>query len=152
MIVHLYEDLGDRCIEQLNGMFAFALWDKDRRELVLARDRFGKKPLYYAGVGDSMIFGSELKALLQHPSCPRELDLDSLSRYLAFEYVPSPHSIFDGCSQAAGGTRAQAGATGRLSIERYWDLTFERRHDLTDDEYVDGAPRAACGPQSDDAS
>ena len=137
VIVHLYEDLGDRCIEQLNGMFAFALWDRDRRELVLARDRFGKKPLYYAPSGDSMIFGSELKALLQHPRCPRELDLDSLCRYLAFEYVPSPHSIFAGVRKLPAG-HVLKWRDGTLSIDAYWDLTFGSRHDLSDDDYVDG--------------
>ena len=74
VIVHLYEDHGPRCVERLNGMFAFALWDEPRRELVLGRDRFGKKPLHYAEVGGSLLFGSELKALLEHPRCPRGLD------------------------------------------------------------------------------
>ena len=96
VIPHLYEEQGPRCVERLNGMFAFALWDEARRELLLARDRFGKKPLYYAQVGRSLIFGSELKALLEHPSCPSELDPAGLSRYLALEYVPTPHAIFTG--------------------------------------------------------
>ncbi len=103
VIVHLYEELGARCVERLNGMFAFALWDEKDRSLLLARDRFGKKPLYYADLGDALLFGSELKALLRHPRCPRSLDLESLSRYLALEYVPTPHAIFEGVAKLPGG-------------------------------------------------
>ena len=105
-------------------MFAFALWDEPRRELLLARDRFGKKPLYYAADRVArLIFGSELKALLEHPSCPTELDLESLSRYLALEYVPTPHSIFAGVRKLPGG-HVLRWRDGRASIERYWDLSF----------------------------
>jgi asparagine synthase (glutamine-hydrolysing) len=93
VIVHLYEDERERCVERLNGMFAFALWDASKRELLLARDRFGKKPLYYTEIGKTLLFGSELKALVEHPRCPRELDFESLSSYLALEYVPTPQSI-----------------------------------------------------------
>ena len=103
VIVHLYEDAGPRCVERLNGMFAFALWDEPERRLLLARDRFGKKPLYYADVGGTLLFGSELKSLLEHPLCPRELDAASLSRYLALEYVPAPHAIFEGVRKLPGG-------------------------------------------------
>ena len=123
VIPHLYEEMGHRCAERLNGMFGFALWDADRRELVLARDRFGKKPLYYAEIGSSLIFGSELKSLLEHPSCPTELDLGSLSRYLALEYVPTPYAIFAGVRKLPGG-HVLRWRDGRTSVERYWDLSF----------------------------
>ena len=83
VVVHLYEELGADCVSRLNGMFAFALWDEPRRQLLLARDRFGKKPLYYSDLGDALLFGSEPKALLNHPRCPSDLDLESLGRYLA---------------------------------------------------------------------
>ena len=137
VIVHLYEEFGARCVERLNGMFAFALWDEKDRRLLLARDRFGKKPLYYADLGDALLFGSELKALLQHPSCPRELDFASLSRYLALEYVPTPRAIFEGVSKLPGG-HYLLWREGRTSIEQYWDLSFEHDGDKrSDEEYVE---------------
>jgi asparagine synthase (glutamine-hydrolysing) len=123
VIVHLYEDLGSRCVERLNGMFAFALWDEKERRLLLARDRFGKKPLYYAELGETLLFGSELKALLEHPDCPRTLDFGSLSRYLALEYVPAPWAIFEGVRKLPGG-HLLSWQGGRCSIEQYWDLSF----------------------------
>jgi asparagine synthase (glutamine-hydrolysing) len=137
VIVHLYEELGPHCVDRLNGMFALALWDEQKRELVLARDRFGKKPLYYAHVRGSLLFGSELKALLRHPLCPRELDFDALSRYLALEYVPTPHSIFGGVKKLPG-AHFLRWRTGRSSIEQYWDLMFEAEPDRrSDQEYVE---------------
>ncbi len=137
VIVHLYEDLGPRCVERLNGMFAFALWDEPERRLLLARDRFGKKPLYYADVGGTLLFGSELKALLEHPLCPRELDAASLSRYLALEYVPAPHAIFEGVRKLPGG-HYLVWQDGRCEVERYWDLSFGTlERDRPDEEYVE---------------
>ena len=137
VIVHLYEELGARCVERLNGMFAFALWDEKDRRLLLARDRFGKKPLYYADLGDALLFGSELKALLQHPRCPRELDFPSLSRYLALEYVPTPRAIFDGVSKLPGG-HYLLWHEGRTSVEQYWDVSFASDGDnRSDEDYVE---------------
>jgi asparagine synthase (glutamine-hydrolysing) len=136
-IVHLYEDFGIGCLERLNGMFAFALWDEARRELVLARDRFGKKPLYYAEVGGSLLFGSEIKALLRHPRCPDRLDQESLARYLALEYVPAPRSIFDGVRKLPGG-HVLRWRDGRATVERYWELPVgEQPSEASDDELVE---------------
>ena len=136
VIVHLYEEHGAGCVDRLNGMFAFALWDEERRELVLGRDRFGKKPLYYAQVGRGLVFGSELKSILEHPGCPRSLDFESLSRYLALEYVPTPRSIFAGVEKLPAGhiLRWRAGA---ISIEPYWDLTFDSAPPASEEEYVE---------------
>jgi asparagine synthase (glutamine-hydrolysing) len=137
VIPHLYEELGARCVERLNGMFAFALWDASRHELVLARDRFGKKPLYYVEVGGSLLFGSELKSLVEHPLCPQELDFESLSCYLALEYVPTPRSIIAGVKKLPGGHLLRW-HDGRASVERYWDLSFDAESDAkTDQEYVE---------------
>ena len=137
VIVHLYEDNGVRCVEQLNGMFAFALWDAGRRELILARDRLGKKPLYYAEFGGSLIFGSELKSLLQHPRCSSQLDFESLTQYLALEYVPTPASIIAGVHKLPAGHLLRW-RNGTSSIECYWDLSFDKSEDpVADDEYVE---------------
>jgi len=90
-LVHLYEDEGPSFVRRLNGMFALALWDSRRRLLVLARDRMGQKPLFYAETArGGLVFGSEPKALLAHPDVPRQLDPAGLARYLFYEYVPAP--------------------------------------------------------------
>jgi asparagine synthase (glutamine-hydrolysing) len=136
VVVHLYEDEGAGCVQRLNGMFALALWDEDRRELVLARDRFGKKPLYYADLGHSLVFGSELKALLAYPECPHALDFESLSRYLALEYVPTPRSILEGISKLPAGHFLRW-RERRSTITRYWDLTFQVGPEKSDQEYAD---------------
>ncbi|MBA2641922.1 MAG: asparagine synthase (glutamine-hydrolyzing) [Actinobacteria bacterium] len=137
VLVHLYEDLGPRCVERLNGMFAFALWDEPERRLVLARDRFGKKPLYYAEVDGSLLFGSELKALREHPLCPRALDFESLCKYLALEYVPTPHSILEGVKKLPGG-HLLLWRDGESSIEQYWDLSFGSSNGVqSDGDYVE---------------
>jgi asparagine synthase (glutamine-hydrolysing) len=137
VIVHLYEEMGPSCVERLNGMFAIALWDERRQLLVLARDRFGKKPLYYADVRGSLLFASELKSLIEHPLCPTELDFDALSRYLAFEYVPTPYSIFAGVRKLPGGHVLRF-EDGRASIERYWDLRLRADEPArSDEEYVE---------------
>jgi asparagine synthase (glutamine-hydrolysing) len=137
VIVHLYEELGAHCVERLNGMFAIALWDTRRSELVLARDRFGKKPLYYADLGGTLLFASELKSLVEHPRCPRDLDFDALTRYLALEYVPTPYSIFAGVRKLPGGHLLRW-RDGRSSLEQYWDLELGRDEPTRPDEqYVD---------------
>ena len=137
VIVHLYEEHGPACVERLNGMFAFALWDEPERRLLLARDRFGKKPLYYAELDGELIFGSELKSLLEHPACPRELDLESLSAYLAAEYVPTPRAIFEGVRKLPAGHRL-VWQDGRARLEPYWDLSFQRESEARSDaDYVE---------------
>jgi asparagine synthase (glutamine-hydrolysing) len=94
VIVHLYEETGLGCLDRLNGMFAFAIWDAKEKSLLLTRDRVGKKPLHYCVTRGEIIFASEIKAMLRHPDVSRDLDLRALSKYLAYEYVPAPDSIF----------------------------------------------------------
>jgi asparagine synthase (glutamine-hydrolysing) len=94
VIVHGYEEWGDGCFERFNGMFAVAIWDGKRKRLLLARDRFGKKPLYYCLLNGTLIFASELKAIMAYPSFPNTLDPHSFMKYLFFEFIPAPHTIF----------------------------------------------------------
>ena len=130
VIVHLYEETGEKCLERLNGMFAFCLWDANRNRLFCARDRMGQKPLYYSLSGRSFIFGSELKAILRHPDLSPRLSLEGLNRYLAFEYIPAPGTILEDVYKLQPGhfftidfnRPPQNGA----DIEQisYWDISF----------------------------
>lgn len=124
VVLRAYEEYGEDCVKQFNGMFAFAIWDARDKKLFLARDRFGKKPLYYARFDNQFIFASELKAILKHPSVRRQIDLDALAKYLAYEYVPSPHSIFRNIYKLEPGTRMSIKG-GNIRTERYWDLKFD---------------------------
>lgn len=121
VIVHLYEDHGADCVRFLRGMFAFAVWDCHAEILLLARDRLGEKPLYYYLHGDGVVFGSELKALLWHPSVPRDLDLSAMVEYLRFNYVPEPLSIFRNIHKLPAGCLLVL-ERGRARVESYWDL------------------------------
>lgn len=119
-LVHLYEEDGPEFVRRLNGMFALALWDGRRRRLVLARDRMGQKPLYYTETSrGGLVFGSEPKALLPHPDVPRLLDCAGLARYLFYEYVPSPHSIWDGLRKLPH-AHWLVWEEGRAALTRYW--------------------------------
>lgn len=121
VILHLYEEKGERCVESLRGMFAFALWDAPSETLLLARDRLGKKPLYYWYQNDLLLFASEIKALLCHPAVSRTLDWTALHQYMAFGYTPADRSIFDGIRKLPPGHAAMLQG-GSLSLHRYWSL------------------------------
>ncbi len=119
-LVHLYEEHGPQFAQYLNGMFALAIWDQCRSRLVLARDRMGQKPLYYARTpGGGLVFGSEAKAVLVHPEIERRIDQDGLARYLFYEYVPAPGTIWHGLSQLPR-ANVLVWEGGRVSSERYW--------------------------------
>ena len=133
VIVHAYEEFGEECVEHLNGMFAFALWDAERETLLLARDRMGEKPLYYTERHGWVVFASELRAILAHPHVARELDLPGLSRYLTSGYIPDPHTIFQGIHKLPPGHLLTA-SSGKTRLLRYWDIRFcqDRRRSETD--------------------
>lgn len=123
VIVQAYEAWGEGCFERLHGMFAIALWDTRKRTLLLARDRFGEKPLFYSDDGTRIVFASELKSLLALPGFRRTLDAQAISAYVCFGYVPAPHSIFDGVAKLAPGHYLRY-ADGRSSTHRYYALRF----------------------------
>jgi asparagine synthase (glutamine-hydrolysing) len=120
VILHAYEEGGPSCVDTLDGMFAFALWDRRRRRLLLARDRFGEKPLYYVHLPNAIMFASELKALMVHPDVSREIDRTALARYLTHEYVPCPRTIFRAVRKLPAGHWISFGADGSATSERYW--------------------------------
>jgi asparagine synthase (glutamine-hydrolysing) len=93
VVAHAWEEYGADCPEELNGMFGLAVWDRRRQTLLLARDRMGEKPLYYASLDGWLVFGSELRAVLAHPAVPRELDPAALARYLTYDFVPDPRAL-----------------------------------------------------------
>ncbi|MBA2733125.1 MAG: asparagine synthase (glutamine-hydrolyzing) [Acidobacteria bacterium] len=124
-IVHAYEEYGPSCVERLRGMFAFALWDERARKLFIARDRAGKKPLYYTLTLDgALVFGSELKSLLEHPMVEREIEVDALDAYLSLGYVPDPLSIFRGIHKLPPGHYLEF-TDGKVAIKEYWDFQYE---------------------------
>ena len=126
VIVHAWEQWGERCVERFRGMFAFALWDRKQQTLFLARDRLGVKPLHYALLPDGqLIFGSELKALLVHPGFSRELDPQAIDEYFAYGYVPDPRTIFQHASKLAPGhTLCLRRGAALAQAQQYWDVPF----------------------------
>ncbi len=121
-IVHLYEEMGERCVERLRGMFALAIWDARREELFLARDRVGKKPLYVWRTDETLRFGSEIKSILEDPSVPREPDPRALDLYLTYGYVPSPFTAFKGIEKLPPAHTLTIGRDGEPRLRRYWEL------------------------------
>ncbi len=139
VLLNAWGKWGRESLSRLNGMFAFALWDRKRRELMLARDRFGVKPLYYVERDGTLLFGSEVKALLAHPAARAEMDLEALLEYMTFQNFFTDRTLFrDVRLLPAGCTMTVAAENGARRIERYWDFAFvepERRASL--DEYAD---------------
>jgi asparagine synthase (glutamine-hydrolysing) len=129
-IVHLYEEHGPECVTRLAGMFAFALWDERERRLLLARDRVGKKPLFYARAGDALLFASEPRSILLDPSVPRDVDHSALDAFLVNQYVPHDLCAFRALSKLAPATTLlwRPGEEPRLS--RYWSLEYEPKDEM----------------------
>lgn len=127
VIVHAWEAWGAKCVQRFRGMFAFALWDRNRQVMFLARDRLGVKPLYYSVLPDGhLIFGSELKALLVHPALPREMDPLAVEDYFAYGYIPEPRSIFKGVYKLPPACTLTLQRGKPVSQpEEYWDVSFK---------------------------
>src|ERR1700682_3458882 len=126
ILPHLYEEYGCEMVQHLNGMFAFALWDDRRRRLFIARDRFGEKPLYWGVFDQTLLFASEPKVLLAHPSVRPNLNLNALRQYLSFDYVPAPLSIYEGISKLPAAHTLTL-EDGKVTVERYWKLSYKTR-------------------------
>lgn len=136
VVVHAYEEWGDDALLKFNGMFAFALWDENKKRLLLARDRMGKKPLYWHSSSDGLLFGSELKALLAAPWVERRVNAQALHHYLTLQYTPDPLTIFQDIFQlpAAHKLILEKGHAPRL--EHWWQLDFEPKWNLDDEEAI----------------
>src|SRR5579885_1907765 len=136
-IVHAYEERGAACVESLRGMFAFAVWDERKRELFIARDRVGKKPLYYALTPrGTLVFGSELKSLLEHPEVGREVDAEALDAYLTFGYVPDPLCVIKGVRKLPPGHHLTF-KDGHVRVQSYWDFDYSPAPVRREEEYVE---------------
>lgn len=132
-LVHLYEEFGDDLVHQLRGMFAFAIWDRSKRRLLLARDRVGKKPLFWRVSGHNLWFGSELKALMCDPTVNRQLDPVALHHYLTYQYVPAPWSIYRGILKLPPGNLL-VWKDGVIEVRRYWRLDCTPREITSEEE------------------
>ena len=119
VIVHSYEEYGEECFKRFNGMFAIGIWDEKRNRLVLARDRLGKKPLYYSFINETFLFASELKAIVLYPVFPRKIDPLSLMKYLFFEFIPCPHTIFKEAKKIPAASYLIWDKKG-IEVRQYW--------------------------------
>jgi asparagine synthase (glutamine-hydrolysing) len=126
-IVHAYEEYGTDCMRDFRGMFAFAIWDRRRKRLLLVRDRLGIKPVYYYAGKDFFAFASEIKALLQHPQVPREVDRQEIDLYLPLRYVPGPRTMFKNIFKLQPGHWMLVDENG-IRVQKYWDLEYPQDH------------------------
>jgi len=138
VIIHLYEEYGTSCVDRLNGMFAFALWDKNKRRLFAARDRLGIKPFYYCSNERYFVFASEIKALLKYKYIPRLPNYEGISDYLVFQFCLGEKTLFQGIKKLLPGYYLVLEATSsQPNVSRYWDLDFSIKDNLTEDYFSD---------------
>ena len=140
-IVHAYEEFGDDCVQHFRGMFAFGIWDQNRRRLLLARDRTGKKPLFYTVANGQFLFASELQSLVSHPSVRRDINPSSIDDYLAYSYIPAPQSIYKDVHKLPPAhvlTLSIDDPAAGVQTSRYWQLAYGPKLQLTEREALDG--------------
>lgn len=145
VLLHAYAEWGQASVERFNGMFALGIWDRERRELFLARDRYGIKPLYYCFLGNTFLFASEQKAILTYPGLQREVDLEALLEYFTFQNLFTDRTLLKGMRLFPPGSRAilrHDSRPGELPLQQYWDYDFrEPEHPLSEEEYVEELDR-----------
>jgi asparagine synthase (glutamine-hydrolysing) len=142
-IVHLYEEYGEGCFRKLRGMFAIALWDSEKRKLLLARDRVGKKPLFYAADSKRILFGSELKVLLAANDISREIDREALSDYFSFGYIPAPKTIYRAARKVKPGHYLVA-SEGQVREVCYWDISFAKVEHRSEEDWCELLRHQLC--------
>ena len=144
VIVHAYEEYGERCVEHFRGMFAFAVWDETRRRLFVARDRLGKKPLFYTWADGQFLFASELQGLLQHPGVKRDVDPIALDDFLTYGYIPAPKTIFRSVFKLPPAHRLTVTLPDRVGgevahrVERYWQLRYDPKARVDERDAIEG--------------
>jgi asparagine synthase (glutamine-hydrolysing) len=139
VIVHLYEEYGDACVEYLRGMFGFAVWDIQKRRLLIGRDHMGVKPMYYTVRNNRLIFGSEIKAILQHPDVNVELHQEGLSNFISLRYVPAPQTMFEGI-YALPPAHILTCDGDSINVRSYWDVSYAAGEDTphrSEEEYAE---------------
>ncbi len=137
VIIYLYQKMGERCVEQLRGMFAFAIWDVKHKTLFAARDHLGQKPFYYSQRGEEFAFASEIKALLAMDPSLREMNLQALDQYLALRVIAPPRSMFKGISKLPPGHWLKVSPERGIQVERFWALNYEPKYQASEDELTD---------------
>lgn len=137
VIVHLYEEFGERCVEHLRGMFAIAIWDEQEQKLVLIRDHLGQKPLFYAQERGTLLFASEVKAILAVCRQQPEIDYESVHQYLSLRFIPSPQTMFRQIRKLPP-AHILVFQNGRVTTSRYWDLAFHEKLNLSEMAFIDG--------------
>lgn len=135
VLLHLYEEKGIECLDYLRGMFAFAIWDKRKQELFIARDRIGKKPVKYFYNDRFFIFASELKAFIDHPGVPKEIDWDAVDEFLTYQYVPSPKTGFKNIRKLPPAHYLIVKSNGEIVVKRYWQIDFSQKFNLSENEW-----------------
>jgi asparagine synthase (glutamine-hydrolysing) len=136
VIVHLYEEEGENCFRRLRGMFAIAIWDSRIQKLLLARDRVGKKPLFYFYDGMRIVFASEMKGILEIPGIPRDVDIEAISDYFSFLYVPAPKSIFKKIRKVLPGHYIVVSRHGMFE-RQYWDISFADTEERAEEDWCE---------------
>src|SRR6266850_1136161 len=134
-IVHLYEEYGGDCVQHLRGMFAFAIWDRNKKTLFIARDRLGIKPLYYRLTPERLLFGSEVKVILAHGGIRPEFDRAALPEFLAFGYLSGEETFYSGIRKLLPGHTMEIGLEGKPSIRQYWDLDASSPHESREESH-----------------
>jgi asparagine synthase (glutamine-hydrolysing) len=137
VIVHLYEELGEACVERLNGMFAFAIWDDRQQKLFMARDRLGQKPLFYALDGENFLFASEIKSILAVRDTQPEMNLVAIHHYLSLRFIPPPATMIQGVYKLPP-AHTLVYQNGQTRITRFWNLSFREKLGMSDAEFMDG--------------
>jgi asparagine synthase (glutamine-hydrolysing) len=137
VILHLYREYGESCLQYLRGMFAFALWDKEKKQLLAARDHLGQKPFYFAELDGQFAFGSEIKALLAFDPSLRKLDLEALDQYFALRLIAPPRSMFKGVRKLPPGHLLTVRPGEKARIQRFWDNRYQPKLQGSEDELTD---------------